>query len=222
MPEPLLTELSRVWLFTLEYLRAEVAMTHVPRTSSRSLRHFAYNNSVPSFAMRPVLLAGQRVHTLLAATIRPRTRTLKFRVSIPRLIPGDLPPIRCTVALTQLRWGGLFARSRFALFWLPHLVLIKQLDFFIPWRLENRATHVRHLKEGPTWASHGRFRYFGVHVATKFHEPRSIGITWRTMSRQTRSGFQHGSRARRGGLFPNLWLQYLLPAKRLMGLSNYM
>ena len=105
LPEPLLTELSRVWLFTLEYLRTEVAMTSVPRTSTRSLRHFAYNNSVPSFAMRPVLLAGQWVHTLLAATIRPRSRTLKFRVSIPRMIPEP-----------QLRLGELSARSRLNFF----------------------------------------------------------------------------------------------------------
>ena len=92
LSEPLLTELSRVWLFTLEYLGTEVAMTPIPRSHSRPLRHFAYNNSVPSVAMRPVLLAGHRVYALLAATIRPRSRTLKFRVSIPRLIPGDLPP----------------------------------------------------------------------------------------------------------------------------------
>ena len=92
LPERLLTELSRIWLFTLEFLATRTAMTPVPRSSSRSLRHFAYNNCVPSFAMRPVLLAGHRVQSLLAATIRPRSRTLKFRVSIPRMIPGDLPP----------------------------------------------------------------------------------------------------------------------------------
>ena len=92
LPEPLLTELSHTWLFTLEYLGTRVKLTPIPRSNSRSLRHFAYNNSVPSFAMRPVLLAGQRVNTLLAATIRPRSRALKFRVSIPRMIPGDLPP----------------------------------------------------------------------------------------------------------------------------------
>ena len=92
LPERLLTELSRIWLFTLEYLASKTSITPVPRTSSRSLRHFAYNNCVPSFAMRPVLLAGQRVHSVLAATIRPGSRTLNFRVSIPRSIPGDLPP----------------------------------------------------------------------------------------------------------------------------------
>ena len=88
----LLTELSRIWLATLEFLSGTVSMTPIPRSSSRSLRHFAYNNCVPSFAIRPVLLAGHRVQTLLASTIRPRSRTLKFRVSIPRMIPGDLPP----------------------------------------------------------------------------------------------------------------------------------
>ena len=56
-------------------------------------------------------LAGQRVPSLLAATIRPRSRTLKFRVSIPRLIPGDLPPSFPSDFLirpVQLpsRWGG--------------------------------------------------------------------------------------------------------------------
>ena len=92
LPDRLLTELSRIWLATLEFLSGTVSMTPIPRSSSRSLRHFAYNNCVPSFAIRPVLLAGHRVQTLLASTIRPRSRTLKFRVSIPRMIPGDLPP----------------------------------------------------------------------------------------------------------------------------------
>ena len=71
LPERLLTELWGIWLFTLEFLATKTAMTPVPRSSSRSLRHFAYNNCVPSFAMRPVLLAGHRVQSLLAATIRP-------------------------------------------------------------------------------------------------------------------------------------------------------
>ena len=92
LPDRLLTELSRIWLATLEFLSGTVSMTPIPRSSSRSLRHFAYKNCVPSFAIRPVLLAGHRVQTLLASTIRPRSRTLKFRVSIPRMIPGDLPP----------------------------------------------------------------------------------------------------------------------------------
>ena len=92
LPERLLTELSRIWLATLEFLSGTVTMTPLPRSSSRSLRHFAYNNCVPSFAIRPVLLAGHRVQSLLAASIRPGSRTLKFRVSIPRMIPGDLPP----------------------------------------------------------------------------------------------------------------------------------
>ena len=41
LPEPLLTELSHTWLLTLEYLGTRVKLTPVPRTSSRSLRHFA-------------------------------------------------------------------------------------------------------------------------------------------------------------------------------------
>ena len=145
LPERLLTELSRIWLATLEFLSGTVTMTPVPRSSSRSVRHFAYNNCVPSFAIRPVLLAGHRVQSLLAATIRPRSRTLKFCVSIPRMIPGIchhafLLTFNSTVQLPSRKHagGGLLLRSRFKLVGLPHVVPSKKFELCIPWWLENR------------------------------------------------------------------------------------
>ena len=144
LTKPLLIELSRIWLFTLEYPGTQVAMTPVPRSSGRSLRHFSYNNSVPSFARRPVLLAGQRVQTLLAAMIKPCTRTLKFRVSIyPTPDPRGSATSLFAALLLRLyscphttTLGGTLARSDRALHFLASLLgPYEMFGLFIPWWL---------------------------------------------------------------------------------------
>ena len=66
------------------------------------------------------------------------TRGRALRGSEDFLIQRENFGLFCTVALTQLRCGGLSTRSRFGLFWPRYLVLMNKFEFLIPWWVENR------------------------------------------------------------------------------------
>ena len=92
LPPPLLTECSFIWLKTLAYLEPLVSFSPHPRASLRTLRPFTYDNVVSSWPARPALLAGQAASQYLASIIKPKTRTLKYRVILPLRQARTLPP----------------------------------------------------------------------------------------------------------------------------------
>ena len=91
LPPPLLTECSFIWLKTLAYLEPLVSFSPHPRASLRTLRPFTYDNVVSSWPARPALLAGQAASQYLASIIKPKTRTLKYRVILPLRQARTLP-----------------------------------------------------------------------------------------------------------------------------------
>ena len=92
LPPPLFAECSSTWLHTLDHLLPVVPLVPFGRVSQRTLRNFSYDNPVPSWPARPILLSGSAASDYLATLMKPRARTLKYRVLVPRRAPLTLPP----------------------------------------------------------------------------------------------------------------------------------
>ena len=95
-PPTMLTDASYIWLRTFDLLQPLLNLTPYPRSSLYALGNYGICNSSPSMPVRPQLLCGQLVSHLLASTLVPGVRVLKYRLVItpaePRPLPSSFPP----------------------------------------------------------------------------------------------------------------------------------
>ena len=95
-PPTMLTDASYIWLRTFDFLQPLLKVTPYPRASLYALGNFGFCNSSPSMPVRPQLLCGQLVSQLLASTLVPGVRVLKYPLVItpaePRPLPSSFPP----------------------------------------------------------------------------------------------------------------------------------
>ena len=95
-PPVMLTDASYIWLRTFDFLHPVLALTPYPRASLYALGNFGFCNSSPSMPVRPQLLCGHLVSQLLASTLVPGVRILKYPLVItpaePRPLPSSFPP----------------------------------------------------------------------------------------------------------------------------------
>ena len=95
-PPIMLTDASYIWLRTFDFLHPLLALTPYPRASLCALGNFGFCNSSPSMPVRPQLLCGHLVSQLLASTLVPGVRVLKYPLVItpaePRPLPSSFPP----------------------------------------------------------------------------------------------------------------------------------
>ena len=94
-PPTMLTDASYIWLRTFDYLQPLLDLTPYPRASLYALGNFSFCNSSPSMPVRPQLFCGQLVSQLLASTLVPGVRVLKYPLVItpaePRPLPSSFP-----------------------------------------------------------------------------------------------------------------------------------
>ena len=88
-PPIVLTDASYICLRTVDFLHPLLALTPYLRASLYALGNFGFCNSSPSMPVRPQLLCGHLVSQLLASTLVPGVRVLKYP---SRPLPSSFPP----------------------------------------------------------------------------------------------------------------------------------
>ena len=98
-PQIMLTDASYICIRiirTFDFLQPILQLTPHPRASLYALGNFGFCNSSPSIPVRPQLLCGHLVSQLLASTLVPGVRVLRYPLVItpaePRPLPSSFPP----------------------------------------------------------------------------------------------------------------------------------
>ena len=118
-PQIMLTDASYIWIRTFDFLQPIIQLTPHPRASLYTLGNFGFCNSSPSIPVRPQLLCGHLVSQLLASTLVPGVRVVRYPLVItpaePRPLPSSLFFLgRCSPHAITL--GGRHGPSRALIF----------------------------------------------------------------------------------------------------------
>ena len=80
------------FLRAFDFLYTRIHMVPSPRENLRSLANLGFSNVVPSVRITPRLPSGNEARRLIAQTLTPGIRVLKYPYTIPRRQSAPLPP----------------------------------------------------------------------------------------------------------------------------------